>query len=352
MVKLFINKVFKAIICGTLTFTNVIGQEITRLHTAGQYDRLLSFATKIDSIRGDEAMLIADAYFRKRQPERAEQILTKVIGRGYTTEEAHWQLAQVLLAQQKWLSALEHTEKALAFDKRNFTYLKTRAGILLQLGKYHDAEKEYLNLIRIKPGDESQYWLAYQSIAEQEDYRRGKNFLITHLQKFKTPEFQNRVYDALVRTYYYTLRNSDSALYMLDRWKAAVGNNSQNIPQELLILNNQGKYSNAIALYSRHKALFKKSRDGILFDEIPGREYALRVFFHPEKMTYTAYIMDAEMNYFQGKILWKKVGDNQSEATVELLKRSVQKIYPIPLEDYSKVRLQTIRIAKSVNNIE
>ncbi|MFN3951501.1 MAG: tetratricopeptide repeat protein [Thermaurantimonas sp.] len=338
----------------SVTFcTKVIGQEISRLHAAGQYERVMVYGGKVDSLRGDEAMLVADAYFRKRNPERAEEILTTIIRRGYTTEEAHWQLAQVLMAREKWLPALEQTEKALQFDRKNFIYLKTRAGLLLQLGRYREAEAEYKNLIRIRPGDESLYWLTYQSIAEQEDYRRGKNYLLTHVQKFKTPQYQNKAFDALARTYHYTLKKPDSALYIIQRWKTTVGKNTQNVQLELLVLTYVGKFQEALNVYNSNKNLFSKSKDGILFDEISGhREFSLQVFYDPDKSSYTVYLMDSEMQYFQGKIEWNKNEGNKTVATIALRNQTSRKHFPFSIDDYQNIRTQSIQIAKSVNNLE
>ncbi|MFN4298909.1 MAG: tetratricopeptide repeat protein [Thermaurantimonas sp.] len=333
--------------------TKVHAQKVTRMHAEGRYSELLVYGSKIDSLRGDEALLVADAFFRNKNPGKAEEILRKVIGRGYTTEEAYWQLTQVLLAQEKWLPALDNIEKALKFNTSNFTYLKVRAGILLQLGKNREAEAEYRKLLRLRPHDESLHWLTYQSIVEQEDYRRGKNFLLSNLSKFKTSEFKNKVYDALVRFYQYTVQNPDSALYWVKKWQAETGKNTLNVPMELIILNTLGRHDEAIKLYVDNKRLFSPGTDGVLFDEISGHsEFALQVYHHVEKSTYTMYIMDAERKYIQGKIIWKKIDDGRSEAIVSLPRQSIRKIYSIPISNYQKIKQQSINIAKSVNNLE
>lgn len=334
-------------------YAKVQAQSIAQLHKAGKYESLLAYENKIDSLRGDEALLVADAFFRKRNPQKAEKILTTIIARGYTTEEAYWQLTQVLLAQEKWIPALDHIEKALKYNTKNIKYLKVRAGILLQLGKNREAEIEYKKLLRLQPHDESLYWLTYQAIAEQEDYRRGKSFLIANLSKFTSSDFKNRVYDALARTYHYTLGKPDSALYWTKKWQAEVGLNNQNVPMELLLLNAQGNSGEAFRLLTTRKAYLRQTDIGILWDEVRGeKEFSLQVYYHPSNNSYTVYLMDAGQQHIQGKIFWKKVSDNQSEATVSLPRQTIRKTYPIPISDYARIKIQSIRMAKSINNLE
>ncbi|MCX8149199.1 tetratricopeptide repeat protein [Thermaurantimonas aggregans] len=333
--------------------TKVQAQIITQLHQAGKYDQVLLFGNKVDSLRGDEALLVADAFFRKKNPQKAEEILTKIIKRGYTTEEAYWQLTQVLLAQEKWVLALENIEKALKFNTSNFVYLKIRAGILLQLGKNREAEAEYRKLLRLRPNDESLYWLTYQAIAEQEDYRRGKSFLISNIAKFKTAEYQNRVYDALVRTYHYTLGKPDSALYYTKKWQNSTGKNNQNVSLELLLLNALEKFDESIQFANTHKKYFKETADGILWDEIRGqKEYAIQVYYHPSRKYYTMYLMDAEQQYIQGKMFWKKLSETQSEVKIETARRTDTKTFSIPITDYAALKKQSTRIARALNNLE
>ncbi|WP_448520775.1 tetratricopeptide repeat protein [Schleiferia thermophila] len=333
--------------------TKVRAQDISRLHAAGQYSRLLAYGNKIDSLRGEEALLVADAYFRHKNPGKAEDILYKVIKRGYTTEEAYWQMAQVLLAQEKWVEALEYTEKALKYDLRNYTYLKTRAGILLQLGKNREAEAEYRMLIKLRPGDESLYWLAYQAMAEQEDYRRGKAFLLQHLSKFKTPGFQNNAYDALIRTYLYTLKMPDSAYYFIKKWQNATGISNENLSAEILVLTRKGNFTQAMGLIDAHKSQIKMTNLGVLFDEIDGgSDFALQVYYHPGKKEYTAFVMDSEKQYFQGKIHWKTTPDRGSKVRIELPRQLEERTYAINPANYHEVRAKFLHIARAINNLE
>lgn len=333
--------------------TKVHTQDIKKLHAAGQYSRLLAYGDKIDSLRGEEALLVADVYFRHKNPAKAEDILYKVIKRGYTTEEAYWQMAQVLLAQEKWVDALEYTEKALKYNIRNYKYLKTRAGILLQLGKNREAEAEYKMLIKLRPTDESLYWLTYQAIAEQEDYRRGKSFLLQHLSKFKTPGFQNSAYDALVRTYLYTLKMPDSAYYFIKKWQSATGISNENLSAEILVLNRKGKHTQAMELIDRHRSQLKVTQIGVLFDEIDGgNDFSLRIYYQPSKMEYTVYVMDSEKQYFQARIYWKPLAERGSKVTVQLPRRSEERTYAIEPANYQSVKAKLIQIARAINNLE
>jgi len=113
----------------------VNGQTVTEFYNEKNYDALVKFGGKSDSLKPEEIYMVGFAFFRVGNDKRAVEFYDKAIDKGFNQSKVHFYKGVVLRYLSKYDEAIKEVEIALESEPENQMFMNEKGLI------YYDQNK-------------------------------------------------------------------------------------------------------------------------------------------------------------------------------------------------------------------